>query len=330
MQAGADGVVAQKCFGNGAQLLLHIAEGDGDAVQHPLVHIFEHTAHAVDREDDPAAGGGVEEVEDFLAQFPALHKQALEAQRVGQQAQPQQVAVDAAHLHPDRAQVGGARRDLDVHQLFQALAVAHAVAKAADAADALGNIDIFFIVLGLDEFFQPAVHKPDAGHRLYDDLVLEHEVEVYRLGSTGCCGPNGTMLCFAIFPSPLFLERRFIRNAVELAVVVLRDADDMHAEQFGGFVFLQESAGERLGDAGEFLLVADGQPQRAQVVFFAEGIAELAAIGQAGSANLHHMPALLFEAQHRRDKIGDGDGFDGVHALHVFAPSYALPRFWAA
>ena len=90
--------------------------------------------------------------------------------------------MDAAHLHPDRAQVRGAARDLNAHDVLHALAVAHAVPKAADAAHALGNIDIFFEIFCLHELFQPAVHKADAGYGPDHDLVLQHKVQVDGLG----------------------------------------------------------------------------------------------------------------------------------------------------
>ena len=56
-------------------------------------------------------------------------------------------------------------------------------------------------------------------------------------GSTGCCGPNGIMLLFAI-ALPLFLERSLFVDAVQLVVIVQIHALYLHAEQLRGLVLL--------------------------------------------------------------------------------------------
>ena len=81
-----------------------------------------------------------------------------------------------------------------IHDALDGLAVAHAVHKTADAADALRYIDIFLEVLFFHQLFKAPVDKTDGGDRLDDRLVLEQQDPGGSgSGRTGCWGPKGTM-----------------------------------------------------------------------------------------------------------------------------------------
>jgi len=120
-----------------------------------------------------------------------VHEQALEAEGVGGQAQPQQVALDAALLAPDQAQELGARGHLDAHQGLDALGIALAVDAAADAANALGHIAHLLEILGLGQALQAAVDEADGGDGVDDGLVLHDQVKVQRLGQDRVLRPEG-------------------------------------------------------------------------------------------------------------------------------------------
>ena len=131
------------------------------ALQLGILDVVRETAHDEDRQDDAAAAGALEDVEDVLAQAPAVVEQRLEAERVGQKPQPQQVRVDARELLEDVAQVLHAAGHLDAQQLLGGAHVAVAVPVAADAAGALGDVDELVEVALLGELLQTAVHVAD-------------------------------------------------------------------------------------------------------------------------------------------------------------------------
>ena len=145
------------------------------------VNVAPHAADLARAEDDAAAGGGFDDVQHLLAHAPGVHEQALEAHGVRHQPQPEQVAVEAGELAPDGPQVQRARRHGDVHDRFDRLAIGLAVDEAADAADALGDIDELDVVLLLDQLLQAAMDEADGRARLDDLFVFDHQVEVDRL-----------------------------------------------------------------------------------------------------------------------------------------------------
>ena len=80
------------------------------------------------------------------------------------------------------------------------------MSKAADAAHPFRDVDIFLVILGLDQFFQSAVDKADAGHRLDHHLILQNQVQMHRFRQDGMLRPKSTILCFAIPSHPLCLN----------------------------------------------------------------------------------------------------------------------------
>ena len=127
----------------------------------------------------------------MLAQAPGVHEEALEAHGVGRKTQPQKVRVDTGELVPDNAQVLAALGHLDAHEALDGLAVAHGVAEAADAADALGHVHEVLVVALLHELLEAAVHEANLRDGLHHALVLKHKVEVHGLGQHGMLGAEG-------------------------------------------------------------------------------------------------------------------------------------------
>ena len=56
------------------------------------------------------------------------------------------------------------------------------MAKAADAAHALGNVDELIVVTLLDELFKTAMHESDLRYGFDNMLILNHEVKMHGLG----------------------------------------------------------------------------------------------------------------------------------------------------
>ena len=150
-----------------------------------------HAPNAVDRVDDPATGRLFEDVEDLLAHPPAMHEEILEAECVGAQAEPEQMALDAGDLGPDEAQPAGSLGHLDVHDALERDAVTHAVHEATDAADALDYKAHLGVFDPFDHHFQAAVDVADGRDGVHDLLIHEDEVKHDRLGQDWVLRPEG-------------------------------------------------------------------------------------------------------------------------------------------
>ena len=174
-----------------ADFCLDLSEHVEEMLQHLRVHVLEHAADLVHRKDDPAAGRQLDQIQNFFADAPALVKQAFKAEGVGHQPQPQQVAVKPGGFAPNRPQVFGARRHLDVHDLLYRLAIAHAVLEAADAAGPFRDVDHFFEVPLVDEALEAAVNEAHRRDDPDDLFVVEHQIQMDRLRQHGMLGPEG-------------------------------------------------------------------------------------------------------------------------------------------
>ena len=76
---------------NLAIFVLDAFEARDDGRENRAVDIAVHTADIDVGQDHAAAGGLLEDVEHALAQTPRMHEEALEAERVGGKAHPEQV-----------------------------------------------------------------------------------------------------------------------------------------------------------------------------------------------------------------------------------------------
>ena len=108
-------------------------------------------------------------------------------------------------------QVLRAAGNLYAKQLLRGAGIAVAVAKAADAAHALGNVDELVVVSLLNQLLKSAVNKTNLGNRLYHVLVLDHQVKMHGLGQHGCWGPKGKMVRVAMLTSFLSSLMRNLR-----------------------------------------------------------------------------------------------------------------------
>lgn len=136
------------------------------------------------RQNHAAARGGLENVENALAQTPAMHEQALETEGVSGEAQPQQVRMHTGQLVQNRAQVLRAPGNFHAHERFDGLGITERVTEAANAANTFCNIDELVDVARLDELLQSAMHEADLRNSLNNVLVFNHEIQMQRLGAT--------------------------------------------------------------------------------------------------------------------------------------------------
>ena len=179
------------------QFTLNLVDDAEDVIEHGAVHILLHAAHLVDGMDDPAAGGLIEHIEDLLSQPPALHVETFESHGVAQQAEPQQMAVHTAHLHPDGAQIFRPVRHLDIHDLLYGQTVSKAVSAAADPADSLRDIGVLFEISFIYQLLQPSVDESDARDHTDHRLILQHQIQMHRLREHRMLGTEryNTSLC---------------------------------------------------------------------------------------------------------------------------------------
>ena len=77
-------------------------------------------------------------------------------------AEPEEVAVDALELGDEVAEVEAAPGRLDLHELLDALDEAGGVGVGADAADALGQVDVLDPGLFLGQLLHAAVVVAEA------------------------------------------------------------------------------------------------------------------------------------------------------------------------
>ena len=110
-----------------------------------------------------------------------MHEQALKTEGIGQQTQPQKMAVQPGKFTPNRTQIFCAVRHLNIHDVLHRLAVSHAVHEAANAADAFGDINIILKIPFFDQFFQSAVDKADGRNSFHDRFIFQDQVEMDRL-----------------------------------------------------------------------------------------------------------------------------------------------------
>ena len=144
-------------------------------MQQPVLrNIFAHAADAARRKHDAPAARRLKRVQNFFAAAPRLHEQIFKPKGIGQQAQIEQMAVNAVHFRPNHPQIARPRRDANIHQGLNALTIAPRVHERADAANAFDDIHALLKVFFLRDFFQPAMHVAEHGKRLDDFFVLQH------------------------------------------------------------------------------------------------------------------------------------------------------------
>ena len=165
-------------------------------------------ADLVDRQNHAAAARTLEDLENLLAQRPRPIEQRLEAKGIGEQAQPQQMRVNTRELVQNGADILHTAGHLDVEHALAGAGIAVTVAHGADAADALGDVAKLVHIALFGELLESAVHKADLRNCLDDAVVLEHQVQVKRLGQhrvlrakrnngAMCHGPYASFFCLS-------------------------------------------------------------------------------------------------------------------------------------
>ena len=208
MQALAAAVVVQKRMHQGLVVGTHGIERLHNTRQLRVLNIVLKAADLVNRKDHSAAASALEDLENLLAQGPRTIEQRLEAKSIGEQAQPQQVRVNARKLVQNGADVLHAAGHLDVEHALAGAGIAAAVAHGADAADALGDVAKLVHVTLFGELLESAVHKADLRNCLDDAVVLDHQVQMKRLGQhrvlrakrnngAMCHGPYASFFCLS-------------------------------------------------------------------------------------------------------------------------------------
>lgn len=175
-QALAHGHIVEHGVHDLAILALEALKLLADPLKVFVADVVRHAAHDRDGKDDARAARALEDVEHGLAQAPAVVEERFESERVGQKAQPQQVRVAAGELLQNHAEVLGAARNLDAHELLGCRRIAVTMAEAADAANALGNVHELVEVALLHELLQAAVHESNLRDGLHHALVLNDKV----------------------------------------------------------------------------------------------------------------------------------------------------------
>ena len=208
MQALAAAVVVQKRMHQGIVVGTHGIERLDDARQLGVLDVVLKAADLVDRQNHATTTGTLEDLKNLLAQGPRTIEQRLKAKGVGEQAQPQQVRVDTRQLMQNGADILHAAGHLDVEHALAGAGITVAVAHGADAADALGDVAKLMHVALFGKLLKSAVHKTDLRNCLDNAVVLEHQVQVERLGqhrmlrakrNNGalCHGPYASFFCLS-------------------------------------------------------------------------------------------------------------------------------------
>ena len=114
----------------------------------------------------------------------------------------------ALHVVANAQKAGGVAAFIDAEHALAGAGIAAAVAHGADAADALGDVAKLMHVALFGELLEPAVHKADLRNCLDDAVILDHQVQMKRLGQhrvlrakrnngAMCHGPYASFFCLS-------------------------------------------------------------------------------------------------------------------------------------
>ena len=116
--------------------------------------------------------------------------------------------MDARKLMQNGADILHAAGHLDVEHALAGAGVAVAVTHGANAADALGDVAKLVHIALFGELLKAAVHKANLRNCLDNAVVLDHQVQVKRLGQhrvlrtkrnngAVCHGPYASFFCLS-------------------------------------------------------------------------------------------------------------------------------------
>ncbi|CVK33188.1 protein of unknown function [Methanoculleus bourgensis] len=155
--------------------------------------------------DDPPAGGILKDIKHTLPELPGPHEEVLKAHPIRKQPEPEEVGVETRALRPDRPEIPRPVRNLDLHDMLDALAVAERVHETADPAYPLRHVDVLGVLALLHELLKPAVDVADGGDHIHHQLILKDEVEVDRLRQHRVLRPERHDYAFWHRSSPLLV-----------------------------------------------------------------------------------------------------------------------------
>ena len=150
-----------------------------------LVDVAAHAAEGVHRIMDAVAGDGVQDVHDHLAVAPGVHEKRFETGFLPGHAQPEQMAVHPFQLADQGADIEAALGRHQLHQFFHPLGVAGLVRKGADAADALGQVQVLDEGPALGQLFNAAVVVAQLQVGVADDLAVQGHAQADRFVQGG-------------------------------------------------------------------------------------------------------------------------------------------------
>ena len=116
--------------------------------------------------------------------------------------------MNARKLVQNGADILHAPGHLDAEHALAGAGIAVTVAHGADAADALGDVAKLMHVALFGELLESAVHKADLRNCLENAVVLDHQVQMKRLGQhrvlrakrnngAMCHGPYASFFCLS-------------------------------------------------------------------------------------------------------------------------------------
>ena len=140
-----------------------------------------HPADGVDGVVDPVAADLLQDVHDQFAIAPDQHEERFEADLVGGDSEPEEVAVQPLQLAVHHAQVEPPLGNLEIHDLLDRLHEGGGVGVRAYAAHPLQEVHALVVVPLLARLFDPAVVVTQVHPGADDLLPPDVEVKLDRL-----------------------------------------------------------------------------------------------------------------------------------------------------
>ena len=169
------------------QQLLHVGVDPGKAVEHRLnavehavVEVVEHAAHARVTRVEAVARHLLVDVVDQLPQVEGVQERGERPQVERRGAGAEQVIADPRQLGDDHANVLAPRRQLDAQQLLDRVVPRHLVHRRADVVLAVDDRDVLVELEVFAQLLEPGVQVADVRRRLDDPLAVELEDQPQR------------------------------------------------------------------------------------------------------------------------------------------------------
>ena len=183
-----DGIVTYKNVADFFQPASHGSHPVHDALEGFSINISSYATHLTHTQNDSGARGFLKDVEHRFTQTQALHKETFKPESIGRDTQPKDMAMYPGQLRPYGSQIKCTFGNLHRHHLFYRLTVSHAVHKAAQSTDPVGNMHEINVIPFFHQSFQPPVDVTYGWNGVDDLFILGNQVEMNRLGKYGVLG----------------------------------------------------------------------------------------------------------------------------------------------